>query len=381
MTRKDRRPEEEYRGAAVVRVDLGERGYDIRIGKGLDAAAVIRDLRPGGVLIVSDSNVDGLYGHRIESDMKAEDLSVFRFVFPAGEKSKNLATVERICCECAERGFDRSSVIVALGGGVVGDVAGFAAAVYSRGIRHVQVPTSLLAMVDSSVGGKTAVNLPQGKNLVGAFHQPAAVVIDLQALSTLPVREYRAGLAEVVKYGVIRSADFFGRLERDADAVANRDEETLRDVVAECCRIKADVVGIDEREGGVRAILNFGHTLGHAIEAASAYEWLHGEAVAAGMIYAALLSERERGFARRDTLRIARLLRRFGLDPGADGKLRALAWADIRRTMDVDKKKKGGVPRWVLAERMGSVAFGCEVDESALSHAWDVFREGGWLEE
>ncbi len=361
----------------VVKVELGERSYDIIIGQHLEMGGLIKGLRPSVVMVVSDSNVDALYGDRLEFELKTAGVASARFVFPAGEKSKTLSTVERICCECAERGFDRSSVVIALGGGVVGDVAGFAAAVYARGIRHVQIPTTLLAMVDSSVGGKTAVNLPQGKNLVGAFHQPSVVAADIAMLRTLPDREYMAGLAEVVKYGVIWSADFFREIEREAGRIAGRDEEILRDVIAGCCRIKADVVAIDEKEGGVRAILNYGHTVGHAIEAASAYECLHGEAVAAGMLYAALLSERVKGFVMQDVLRIARLLRQFGIEPKNDAVWRGMAWSDIRRAMDVDKKKKGGIPRWILVERMGSVVFGCEVEERVLAETWDVFRRGG----
>jgi 3-dehydroquinate synthase len=220
------------------------------------------------------------------------------------------------------------------------------------------------------VGGKTGVNLEQGKNLVGAFFQPLGVAADLASLSTLPEREFVSGLAEVVKYGVIWDAEFFARLESGAAKLLARDIDFLEEVVARCCEIKSEVVAVDEREGGVRAILNFGHTLGHAVEQVSGYSrWLHGEAVAAGMVYAAVLSSRERGFARDDCDRVIGLLGRLGL-PGCAELLGGVSWRDLRDAMSTDKKTRGAVPRLVLAERLGSVVYGCEVQETSLEEAF-----------
>jgi 3-dehydroquinate synthase len=261
---------------------------------------------------------------------------------------------------------------VALGGGVIGDLAGFVAATYLRGIRFIQVPTTLLAMVDSSVGGKTAINLKEGKNLVGAFHQPIEVCADLGTLQTLPEREYAAGLAEVVKYGVIWDATFFGRIESGAGAILKRDSALLEEVIARCCEIKAEIVRVDEMETGVRAILNFGHTLGHALEQTAGYgRWRHGEAVAIGMVYAAELSAMEKGFRRDDSLRIRQLLHSLGLPTGPE---KTVAWKDLRHAMTADKKSRDQAPRFVLAEKMGAAVYGCEVQESALEKAFDSIR-------
>jgi 3-dehydroquinate synthase len=272
-------------------------------------------------------------------------------------------------------GLDRRGVVVALGGGVVGDLAGFLAATWLRGVRLVQAPTTLLAMVDSSVGGKTGINLPQGKNLVGAFYQPVEVDIDLRTLATLPEREYRSGLAEVVKYGVIRDAGLFADLEAGADRLMARDVTLLADIVARCCRIKADVVAGDETESGPRAILNFGHTLGHALETVRGYgTWAHGEAVAAGMAYAGEVSIRRCGFPSDDNRRLRRLLERLGLpvDWRAGGDT-ATDWAAMHAAMARDKKTQAGVVRFVLARRIGEAAFGCEVGADMLE---DAFRLG-----
>jgi len=239
-------------------------------------------------------------------------------------------------------------------------------------VRLLQVPTSLLAMVDSSVGGKTAVNLPRGKNLVGVFYQPRQVAVNLDTLRTLPDREYRSGLAEVVKYGVIRDNSFFEALEEDADALAGRDEQTLQNMIARCCEIKAEVVGQDERESGVRAILNYGHTLGHAIETVCGYgELLHGEAVALGMVYAGLVSCRERGFDQGEAARVVRLMERLGLPVRRQALADAVTWEPLREAMSADKKARRSVPTFVLADRIGSVSEGCEVPEAVLKAAFD----------
>src|SRR5687768_7489300 len=266
-----------------IPVDLGERGYSIVIAE--DATRLLPErLAPFAgrrIALVSDRKVHKLHGARVERALKSTGR-VSRILVPPGERYKTRATVDRIQDELLRCGFGRDGVVVALGGGVVGDMAGFAAATYMRGLDWIGVPTTLLSMVDSSIGGKVGVNHPRAKNLIGAFHQPAGVWIDTATLATLPDREYRSGLAEVVKYGVILDAELFALLEDQADAVLRRDPGVVRAVVARCCRLKADVVEQDEREEtGLRAVLNYGHTFGHAFEAAAGYgRWLHGEAVA-----------------------------------------------------------------------------------------------------
>ena len=353
----------------TVHVDLGERSYAIHIGA---APAVGEAIGSSTVaLIISDANVDPLYGDGCEEQLCARGLRVGRAVVPAGEASKDLAVVRELYDRCFAAGLDRRSVIVALGGGVVGDLGGFVAATFLRGVPYLQVPTSLLAMVDSSVGGKTGVNVPQGKNLVGAFYQPIEVVAGLSSLATLPDREYRSGLGEVVKYGVIWDAGFFAALEDNVSGLLGRDARLLEDVVARCCEIKAQVVARDEKESGLRAILNFGHTLAHAVENVAGYgAYLHGEAVSIGMAYAARLSASLCGLPTADAERITRLLTGLGLPVGiADGG-RVAEWAGMRAAMSSDKKSVARVPRFVLAEAIGRVAFGCELEEETLAEAF-----------
>lgn len=359
----------------VARVDLGERSYDIHVGPGVLArlGALCAEARLGrSCLVVSDTNVGPLYGAACAAALEGAGIAVRRLDVPAGESSKDWNMLPGLFSAAIEAGLDRSSFVVALGGGVVGDLAGFMAASYLRGIRSVQVPTSLLAMVDSSVGGKTGVNLAEGKNLVGAFHQPSLVVADLKALRTLPTRDFAAGLAEVVKYGVIRDAALFELVEGRAGDFAGLPGDLLETVVARCCEIKADIVGLDERESGLRAILNYGHTLGHALEKTAGYGgWLHGEAVAVGMAYAARLSARLAGLAEAEAGRLTRLLRTLGLPVAAP----SAAWPDLRAAMSVDKKTTGGVPRFVLARRLGWAEPGFVVPEPALEEAWHVGGE------
>jgi 3-dehydroquinate synthase len=358
----------------TLQVGLGSRSYDIRIGRGLLESGWSGLPQNQRGLIISDSNVDPLYGERCERALAGLGWTVSREVVLAGENSKSVACLAGLYERAVEAGLDRSSYIVALGGGVVGDLAGFLAASFLRGVRLIQVPTSLLALVDSSVGGKTGINLPQGKNLVGAFYQPELVVADLACLDTLPPREYASGLAEVVKYGVIWDAEMFGRLERDREALLNRDDAVLASVVARSCEIKAEVVSVDERESGVRAILNFGHTLGHAIEAVAGYErWLHGEAVAAGADYALRLSVSQKGMTAEDARRVRDLQAQWGLPGMAHPDIAGLPWDALRQAMGADKKTLDGTPRFVLAQKLGAVSFGCEVSEEALEQA---FREG-----
>ena len=358
--------------ATTIQVKLGDRSYPIHIGRAL-SPFVSQDVPAGTrALVVSDSNVEPLHGESCRCVLAARGIECITAVVPAGEETKSLKWVEALYGKAAGAGLDRNAMVIALGGGMVGDLAGFVAATYLRGVRFVQVPTTLLAMVDSSVGGKTGINLTQGKNLVGAFHQPIEVTVDLDRLATLPKREYLSGLAEVVKYGVIWDATFFHWLETHAVALAERDLAILETTVARCCEIKAEVVAMDEREIGPRAILNFGHTLGHALEKVDGYgRWLHGEAVAVGMHYAARLSAKTGEFPVADADRTAALLERLGL-PIRPKHGEVPDWALLREAMASDKKTLKKRPRFVLARRLGSVVIGCEVDDSILTEVWDV---------
>ncbi len=355
----------------TVHVDLDERSYEIRIGTGCEIASLREGAAGQRALIVSDAQVDAHYGARCEALLAGYGMKVRRAVVPAGEGTKDLKYVQELYERAVEAGLDRHATIVALGGGMVGDLAGFVAATYLRGVRFVQLPTTLLAMVDSSVGGKTGVNLKAGKNLVGAFYQPVEVVADLATLATLPDREYASGLAEVVKYGVIWDAALFRKLEEQVAGLTQRDLTVLEAIVARCCEIKAEVVAVDERDAGVRAILNFGHTLGHAVENVAHYDrWLHGEAVALGMVYAAELSRRETGFPDEDAKRLTRLLKDLGLPvhPGAGGF--GGDWVALRAAMSTDKKSRQSVPRFVLAQKLGAVVFDHAVPEDVAAEAF-----------
>src|SRR3954471_429764 len=281
----------------TVHVNLGPRSYDIEIGSG-NLADVVRfcdtEQDDAHAVIITDSNVDELYSEAVGDALQEAGAQVDILIAEAGEQSKSPEVAADLWEQLLDQGADRNSVVVALGGGVVGDLAGFVAATFTRGVRFVQVPTTLLAQVDSSVGGKVGVNLPGGKNLVGAFWQPRGVIIDVTVLDSLPEREFTAGMAEVVKYGVIQDPEFFAYLEKNVEAITNRDAAVLTYIVKRCCRLKADVVEKDEREEtGLRSILNYGHTFCHAFEAATNYEEvLHGEGVAIGMMCAARLAER-----------------------------------------------------------------------------------------
>ncbi|HTE17991.1 MAG TPA: 3-dehydroquinate synthase [Armatimonadota bacterium] len=304
----------------------------------------------GTVALIQDAEAGRRYGARARQSLEAAGFAVTSIDVPSGEQSKSLGELGRLYEALSAAGLDRRSAIVALGGGVVGDLAGFAAATYLRGIAFVQAPTTLLAQVDASVGGKTAIDLAAGKNLAGAFHQPRLVLIDPATLATLPEAEYRAGLAEVLKYGVIADAGFFEYQEAHTEAILGRQPEPLAHLIGRSCEIKAEVVGEDERESGRRAILNFGHTVGHAVEALGGY--IHGEAVAIGMVAATALSQRLVGLPRRDAERIHTLIAAYGLPT----RLRVPLPADaLLNTMRVDKKTLGGELRFVLARRIGTV--------------------------
>ena len=339
-----------------VAIDLGDRSYDICIGSGLlDDSAVFEDLAKGrDAMVVTNTVVGPLYADRLGRTLATWFKRVHQVTLPDGESHKTWESLQSVFDALLTHHCDRKTVLFALGGGVVGDLGGFAAACYMRGIPFVQVPTTLLAQVDSSVGGKTAINHPKGKNMVGAFYQPLKVLCDLDTLTTLPAREWSAGLAEIIKYGPIADADFFAWLEEHMDALLARDETSVAYAVQRSCEIKAAVVGQDERESGLRAILNFGHTFGHAIEAGMGYgAWLHGEAVGCGMVMACRLSERLGLLSAAEVARVVRLVHQAGLP--VEGPILSAAdnagrYLDL---MQVDKKAEGGQVRFVLIEGLG----------------------------
>ncbi|HEX4943196.1 MAG TPA: 3-dehydroquinate synthase [Usitatibacteraceae bacterium] len=341
--------------ARTLTVGLGERSYPIHIGPGLigQGALFAPYLGSGRAALVTNETVAPLYADTVEKSLAACGARFFRVVIPDGEAEKRWETLERVYGELLRAQADRRTVIVALGGGVVGDLAGFAAATYQRGVPLIQVPTTLLAQVDSSVGGKTAVNHPLGKNMIGAFHQPLAVIADTRTLDTLPDRELAAGLAEVIKYGAIRDLPFFEWLEENVDRLRAREAAALAHAIRRSCEIKAEVVALDERESGVRALLNLGHTFGHAIETLEGYgAWLHGEAVAAGMAMAARLSARLGRLPAGDARRLEALIRRAGL-PVEPPALAVDAWLDA---MGRDKKNESGRITFILLDRLGAAA-------------------------
>jgi len=355
----------------IIQVPLGSRSYSIKVGGGLlpRLGAECARLNLGQrCAVITDSNVGKRFAQIACKSLSASGYEPVLITVPAGEKSKRIAIVEKCFDQLAAHRLERKSFIVALGGGVVGDLAGFVAATYLRGIPFVQVPTTLLAQVDSSVGGKTGVNLKAGKNLVGAFYQPRLVLCDLDAFLTLPKREFVSGLAEVIKYGIIYDEILFAQLERNLPKLLQRDAPTLRNVVARCCEIKAEVVGQDETESGLRAILNFGHTIGHAIENSSGYgKFLHGEAISIGQVTAAKLSQQVLGLPLRDVNRIETLLGRAGLPVRI--KLNFAQRKKLFAAMKLDKKASNGDVKFVLAEKIGKVKFGCQVPAQLLAAA------------
>ena len=346
-------------------VALGQRSYPIAIGRGVLARA--GELVPWDAkraVIVTNAIVASHHLPSLRASLDRAGIAVEVVLIPDGEQHKNWDTLNDVLTRLLELKVDRTTPVVALGGGVVGDLAGFAAAIYQRGIPYVQVPTTLLAQVDSSVGGKTAVNHRLGKNMIGAFHQPVAVLIDTGCLATLPVREVTAGLAEVVKYGAIRDAGFFEWLERNMRALLDRDDDALAHAICESCRVKAEIVAADERETGERALLNFGHTFGHAIETATGYgTWLHGEAVGTGMLLASRLSERVCGLPAAERSRVEALVAAAGL-PTVAPTLALDRWLDL---MGRDKKVEHGRMRFVLLERLARAVVRADVDECDLA--------------
>ncbi|HSA88727.1 MAG TPA: 3-dehydroquinate synthase [Burkholderiales bacterium] len=347
-------------------VALGSRSYPIHIGAGLVARAELYApyLAGGSAAIVTNDVVAPLYLSRVK--LALQGARVTAIVVPDGEQAKSWETLNRVFDALLEARCGRDTLIVALGGGVIGDLAGFAAAVYQRGVAFVQVPTTLLAQVDSSVGGKTAINHALGKNMIGAFHQPRAVISDVATLDTLPERELRSGLAEVIKHGLALDAAFVEWLEKNMEALLARQREPLIHAVRRSCELKARIVAEDERESGARALLNFGHTFGHAIEAATGYgTWLHGEAVAAGMVMAAELSALMGHLKKTEVSRVRALLQRAGLPVTGP----ALAPDRLLELMTVDKKAAKGRTRFVVLEAIGHAALRPAVDDHEVRAA------------
>ncbi|TNF07054.1 MAG: 3-dehydroquinate synthase [Gammaproteobacteria bacterium] len=345
-------------------VDLGDRSYPIFIGTGILSKPeyFCPYISGSQILIVSNETIAPLYLDNLCSLLKA--FQVDTVILPDGEQYKNMQTLSRVFDTLLERQHNRTTTLIALGGGVVGDMTGFAAACYQRGVNFIQVPTTLLAQVDSSVGGKTAVNHPKGKNMIGAFYQPQCVIADTDTLKTLPDREYYAGLAEVVKYGLIRDIDFFAWLESNIDRLLCRDPQAIAIAVQRSCENKASVVHEDEKEGGIRATLNFGHTFGHAIETAQGYgEWLHGEAIAAGMVMATELSRMMGWVSDDDKRRVVRILEKCHLPVWAPEGMNSQTFMSL---MSVDKKVLDGTLRLVLLKALGDAVVTSDFDADCL---------------
>lgn len=367
---------------AKIKVDLKERSYDVLVGSDIlpELGKIIEEKDWGKeIFIITDSLVNDLYGDKLRKGLK--DFKIKTLEVPRGERYKNLKVVSRLYDELVKYSAHRDSLIIALGGGVIGDLAGFVAATYMRGINYIQVPTTLLAQVDAAIGGKTGVNHPKCKNLIGSFYQPKLVCIDIQALTTLPAREIRTGLAEVVKYGVIEDADFFKFLEANAhhlNTKAFESPDTLRAslkvwqiIVTESAKIKAKVVEKDETEAGLRMILNYGHTVGHAVETLTRYRaYNHGEAVAMGMVVAAKIANRKKMITQDSVNRIIGLLEKLGLPT----EIEALPSKKIIKVLKIDKKVRAGKVQFVIPERIGRVIIKNNV---SLKDVRQVLREMG----
>lgn len=352
-----------------IPVKLGAASYDVLIANGLlrSAGRLIRGVcgQPSHCAVITSPRIQKFWGKELESALRAARLPFEILTVPDGEPHKNLQTVQGLMNQMAAAGLDRSSAVIAFGGGVIGDVAGFAASIYMRGIPIVQIPTTLLSQVDASIGGKTGVNLSAGKNLVGAFHQPKLVLIDPEVLETLPDREYRAGFFEVIKCGVIRDAVLFRAIEKNPARVPQRDPRFLMSAVNAAVKVKADIVSRDEREGGLRRILNFGHTIGHALEAAGNYkQLLHGEAVGWGMIAAAIIGEEIGVTPAGLSARIKNVVFSNGPLPKVKAKP-----AQILRLIRSDKKTLHGVPHFVLATQLGKTTISGKIDPAIVRNA------------
>ena len=348
-------------------VGLGERSYPIFIEDGImekvGADLAERDIASRYV-VVADDNVASLYGSTLMASLKDAGIRAELITFPKGEASKNLQVFSELSSKLAQMGMDRTSGLIALGGGVTGDLTGFLAATYMRGIPFVQVPTTLLSQVDSSVGGKTGVDIPEGKNLVGAFYQPKAVYIDTAVLTTLPTEELLGGIAEVIKYGVIRDPEFYTFLERNLDAILELNPAVIQKMIHTCCKIKAEVVAQDEREADLRRILNFGHTIGHAVEAASNFSLIHGYAVAIGMVAALRIAVSSGLCKRKEAGRVATLIHTFGLPTEIP---EGMDVEKIKSYIKTDKKSIGGSVFYVLPTTIGDVLITNEVTEEQVN--------------
>ncbi|MBU2538356.1 MAG: 3-dehydroquinate synthase [Proteobacteria bacterium] len=350
----------------TIRVGLDERAYDILIESGI-LTAIGADLKRRAIakryVVVADSHVAELLGGKLMAALAAADVAADLITFPRGEESKHLATVADLASKLARLGVDRKDALIALGGGVTGDITGFLASIYMRGIPFVQIPTTLLAQVDSSVGGKTGVDIPEGKNLVGAFYQPCCVYIDSSVLVSLPPAELLNGLAEVIKYGVIYDADFFRFLVEQRQAILDRDLPVIEKMIARCCEIKGAVVAADEREADLRRILNFGHTLGHAVEAASNYAMAHGLAVGLGMVAACRLAVGKGIFPQEQADAVCRLIADYGLPTDIPAEFSP---QQIKPFLKTDKKTVGGRPFFVLPTEIGKVVITDAVSEELI---------------
>ena len=346
-------------------VALGDRAYPIHIGAGLISKVelILAHLPQKRVALITNEVVAPLYMENIRSALELAGVKVVSVVLPDGEKHKSYTTLNTIYDALLASHCERGTSIIALGGGVVGDISGFAAATYQRGVPFIQVPTTLLAQVDSSIGGKTAINHPLGKNMIGAFYQPRVVISDMQTLQSLPERELKAGLAEIIKHGLIRDERFFSWIEANIERILGRDMDALAHAVLRSCEIKGALVVKDERELGERALLNFGHTFGHAIENGFGYgTWLHGEAVAAGMALASNLSAQLGMLDKAESGRICKLLKRAGLPVTVGG----ISPDRLRALMSLDKKAKNGKLNFILLERIGSATIRADVSTAAL---------------
>ncbi|MDF2178676.1 3-dehydroquinate synthase [Aliiglaciecola sp. CAU 1673] len=351
-------------------VDLAERSYPIHISANLlrDPEAFRAHIKGNKVIIITNQVVDILFGAVVTDTLS--EFQVEKIVLPDGEQYKTLKSFESVIARLLELRAARDTTLIALGGGVIGDLTGFVAACYQRGIPFIQVPTTLLSQVDSSVGGKTAVNHPLGKNMIGAFYQPNAVIIDTLSLSSLPKREFAAGMAEVIKYGIIYDKDFFDWLEANQQGIADKQQSLLQQMIRRCCEIKAEIVAQDERESGIRALLNLGHTFGHAIEAEMGYgQWLHGEAVSAGIVLASLVAQHKNWMPASDVCRIRALLAAFGL-PTAPPK--GMGYQAFMQHMQLDKKVQANKIRFVIPNDIGTAVVTDQVDEALLRKLLDA---------
>lgn len=357
----------------TLNVSLGERSYPIHVGPGMLESRdhLLPYLAGRQVMIVTNETIAPHYLAVLKQTLAGGDLDVRELILPDGEATKTLASVERIWDALLAAGFNRRCTLIALGGGVIGDMTGYAAASYQRGVAFIQIPTTLLAQVDSSVGGKTGVNHPRGKNMIGAFWQPRAVIVDTDTLATLPARELSAGLAEVIKYGLIWDADFLAWLESEMSALRALDGDAIAHAIRRSCEIKAEVVAEDETEQGVRALLNLGHTFGHAIEAHQGYgNWLHGEAVAAGMMMATRLSAERGWLTEAEVERVARILEAAALPVAAPANMSV---ADFLERMRLDKKNHDSRLRLILLESLGRACIRDDTDPSQLERLIESF--------